>query len=95
MRLLVSVLSFYKSFILFSFGINIVLLILGFSLTPIIIAKLLIVINLSYIINASKARKKLVFYKNLGISSFKLFGIVFIIDLLLTTLFVLIIKSFI
>lgn len=95
MKILSPIFSFYKSFILWSFGLNVLLIILGFSIIPLIIAKLISVIFLFYIINETEARKKLIFYKNLGISPLKLFGILYLIDLSLSIPFHLIIQEFI
>ncbi len=95
MKILSPIFSFYKSFILWSFGLNVLLLILGFSIISLIIAKLMSVIFLFYIINESEARKKLIFYKNLGISPLKLFRILYLIDLSLSIPFHLIIQEFI
>jgi hypothetical protein len=68
---------------------------MGYSLVPILIIKLFLVVLLWYFINETHAKRKLIFYKNLGISSLKLFGYLFIIDLFLSIPFLLILKEFV
>jgi len=68
---------------------------MGYSLVPILIIKLFLVVLLWYFINETHAKQKLIFYKNLGISSLKLFGYLFIIDLFLSIPFLLILKEFV
>ncbi len=45
-----------------------------------IITKLFLILFLWYIINGTEAKKRLIFYKNLGISTLKLYSYVFLID---------------
>lgn len=95
MHQLSSIFLFYRSFILWSFGINILLSLIGYSLIPIFLVKLLLTIFLWYFLNETGAKRKLVFYKNLGISTFKLFLILYLIDLFLSFPFLLVLKEFI
>lgn len=95
MQQLFSILFFYRPFVLWSFAINIFLSIIGYSIIPIFLVKLLLVIFLWYILNETNAKRKLIFYKNLGISTFKLFTCLYIIDLVLSIPFLLIIKEFV
>ncbi|PLB20772.1 MAG: hypothetical protein TRG1_340 [Flavobacteriaceae bacterium FS1-H7996/R] len=53
------------------------------------------ILFLAYFINESSFKQKLIFYKNLGISTFKLFFIFFIIDAFLTISLLSTIKAFI
>ena len=81
MRQLSSIFIFYRPFILWSFGINILFSFISYSLIPILLVKLLLTTFLWYFLNETNAKRKLVLYKNLGISTFKLFSLIYIIDL--------------
>lgn len=95
MQQLLSILTFYKPFVLWSFIINIVITIINPYIFPAIITKLLLTIFVWYFVNETSAKRKLIIYKNLGISSFKLFSTLYIIDILITISFLSIIKEFI
>jgi len=95
MQQLFPIFIFYRSFILWSFGINILLSYLKYDVIPIVLVKLLLIVFLWFIINETGAKGKLLFYKNMGISTFKLFFVIYIIDLLLSLPFILILKEFI
>ena len=86
---------FYRPYMLWSFGVNILFAIMSYSLIPIFIIKLILIAFLWYLMNETNAKRKLIFYKNLGLSTLKLFGSVFIIDLILSLPFLLILKEFI
>lgn len=95
MQQLLSIFLFYKPFILWSFGINIFLSLIGYSLIPIFLVKLLLTFFLWYFLSETNAKRKLVFYKNSGISTFKLFSLLYLIDLFLSIPFLLVLKEFI
>lgn len=95
MQQISSIFLFYRPFILWSFGINALLAILKYDFVPFFLVKLFLVIFLWYIIKETHAKRKLIFYKNLGISTFKLFSILYIIDLFLSIPFLLVLKEFI
>ncbi len=86
---------FYKPYVLWSFGINIILLIINPSIAAAIVTKLLLIAVLWYVLTETHARRKLIFYKNLGISSLKLFSTIFLIDIFITLVFMILIKEFI
>ncbi|GAL72199.1 hypothetical protein JCM19302_2116 [Jejuia pallidilutea] len=48
-----------------------------------------------YFITETQAKRKLVFYKNLGISTLKLFALFYLIDIILSLPFILILKEFV
>jgi len=48
-----------------------------------------------HIITETKAKQKLIFYNNLGIPTIKLFALFFLIDIMLSMPFILILKEFI
>jgi len=95
MQQLFSIFAFYRPLILWSFGINTLLSFLKYEIIPIVIIKLLLVAFLWYLLNETNAKRKLTFYKNLGISTFKLFAFLYLIDLLFSMPFLLILKVFI
>lgn len=95
MQQLSSIFIFYRPFILWSFGINTFLSLIGYSLIPIFLVKLLLILFLWYFLSETNAKRKLVFYKNLGISTFKLFSFLYLIDLFLSIPFLLVLKEFI
>ena len=65
------------------------------DIITILIVKLFLVVFLWYLLNETHAKRKLVLYKNLGISTLKLFSYLFIIDLVTSIPFLLILKEFI
>ena len=95
MQQLSALFIFYRPYMLWSFGVNILFAMMGYSLIPIFIIKLILIAFLWYLMNETHAKRKLIFYKNLGISTFKLFGYIFILDLILSLPFLLILKEFI
>jgi hypothetical protein len=95
MQQLLSILAFYRPFILWSFFINIVLTIVNPYILPAVITKLMLTIFLWYYTSETNAKRKLVFYKNLGISTLRLFSTLFFVDILFTIIFLLLIKEFI
>ncbi len=93
---LFAILYYYRTFALWSFGINILLLITGSSnIIVALLTKLFLVILLFYLVSETDAKQKLTFFKNLGISDFKLFSILYFIDAILTITFLSIINQFI
>ena len=95
MQQLFSIFIFYRPLILWSFGINTFLAFIKYEIIPIAIVKLFIVAFLWYFLNETNAKRKLVFYKNLGISTIKLFSFLYLIDLLFSIPFLLILKEFV
>ncbi len=95
MQQLSALFIFYRPYILWSFGINFFLVLIDYSLFPIFFIKLIMLAFLWYLMNETNAKRKLIFYKNLGLSTFKLFSYIFIIDFILSLPFLLILKEFI
>lgn len=95
MQRFLTILAFYKPFVIWSFVINIAITIVNPFIIPAIITKLLLTIFVWYFVNETHARRKLIFYNNLGISSIKLFSVLFLIDIFITIGFIEIIKEFI
>ena len=95
MQQLRMILVFYRPLFLWSFAVNILITIMNPEFIPAVLTKLFLVILLWYIITETQAKQKLMFYKNLGISTVKLFSILYFIDIFITISFLLIVKVFI
>lgn len=85
---LVSIFYFYKPFLRWSVIINLLFVLLK---TPdvilVLIVKFLLLVFTYYITIETKGKQKLTFYKILGISDIKLFSVVYIIDAIITFIF--------
>lgn len=90
-----AILLFYRPYFLWSIGVNIALLIVSPAIPPILISKLFLTAFLWYVVSETRAKRKLIFYNNLGISSLKLFSTIFLIDIFITLGFLLLVKEFI
>lgn len=62
---------------------------------PVVAVKLILVVFLWYFLSQVNGKKILNFYKNIGVSNFMLFASVFLIDVFISTLYLLLIKEFI
>jgi len=85
---LISIFHFYKPFLKWSVIINLLFVLLK---TPdvilVLIVKFLLLLFTYYIIIETKGKQKLTFYKILGISDIKLFLVVYVIDAIITFIF--------
>lgn len=90
-----AILLFYKPYMLWSFAINILIVIFSPHIFPAIVTKLVLTFFIWYLVNETYTQKKLDFYKNLGISTFKLFASLFLIDIFITIAFLLVMQEFI
>lgn len=90
-----SIFVFYKPLIIWSIALNMVLSFLKYEMLPILILKFLLVVFLWYCLNETPAKRKLLYYKNSGISTLKMFSYLFIIDLIISIPFLLILREFI
>lgn len=95
MQQLLSILAFYRSFVVWSFLVNIAITIINPHIIPAILTKLLLTIFVWYLLNETNAKRKLIFYKNLGISTLKLLSVLFFIDCIITISFLIVIKEFV
>ena len=95
MQQLLSILVFYRSFVVWSFLVNIAITIVNPYIAPALLTKLLLTIFVWYWVNETNAKRKLIFYKNLGISTIKLFSALFFIDSIITISFLVVIKEFV
>jgi hypothetical protein len=62
---------------------------------PAVVTKLLLTIFVWFMVNETKAKRKLIIYKRLGISTIKLFSILFLVDISITLSFLMVIKEYI
>jgi len=95
MQHIISILAFYRPFVLWSFVINIVIVIINPFIIPAVTIKLLLTIFVWYMVNETSARRKLLIYKNLGIASLKLFSVLYLVDCIITISCIIIIKEYI
>lgn len=90
-----AILIFYKQLFFPSFVVNVVIASINPSIVAAIVTKLFLVMLLWYLMKETSSNKKLVFYKNLGISNLKLFTTLFLIDIFISIPIILLIKAFI
>jgi hypothetical protein len=95
MQKLSSIIIFYRPFFFWSFAVNILLTVFNPKIIPAISIKLILVIFLWFILSRVNGGKVINLYKDVGISTFKLFGSIFLIDILITLVYLLVIKEFI
>ena len=95
MQKLLTILAFYKPFVIWSFLVNIALTIVNPFIVPAIITKLMLTVFVWYLMNETNAKRKLTFYNNLGISSIKLFSVLFFIDIFITIGYLVLITEYI
>lgn len=62
---------------------------------PAVVTKLLLTIFVWFMVNETKAKRKLIIYNRLGISTIKLFSILFLVDISITISFLTVIKEYI
>jgi hypothetical protein len=78
-----SIFLFYRRFLVSSFLVNILLLLLGIAFVVAASIKILFFVLLLFINLTTKQKEKLTFYHNLSISTYYLFGMSLLLDLLL------------
>jgi len=95
MQQLLSIFTFYRPYVIWSFVVNIAIAIVYPFVFTAILTKLLLTIFVWYMVNETSAKRKLMFYKNIGVSTFKLFSVLFLVDMVITITFIIVIKEFI
>jgi hypothetical protein len=90
-----AILLFYKPYVLWSFAITVLLAIFNSHILPILITKLILILLLWYVMNETTAKRKLIFYKNLGISNIRLFSTLILIDIFISIPIIFLIQAFI
>ncbi|MUU78062.1 hypothetical protein [Winogradskyella endarachnes] len=94
MNRFLAILSFYKPFVVWSFIATTICAFFSTHLIPAIVTKLFLTVFAWYYMNETNNKRKLTFYQNLGISTFKLFSVVFIVDCFLTVIFLTLFSEF-
>ena len=92
---LLAILTFYRPFIIWSFLVNITLVIFNPYILLAIITKLFLIGLIWFISKETTTEQKLIFCNNLGVSNFKLFFTLFSVDIIITVTFIILIKEFI
>jgi len=77
-----------------SFVINFLIAVANYNVFYALVIKLFLIGLLWYILKERQIRKKLRFYKIVGVSNFKLFSFIFMMDCLITIPFFLTLKCF-
>ena len=94
MQRFLAILAFYRPFVVWSFIVTAIGAFFNAHLAPAIVTKLFLTVFAWYYVSETPNKRKLTFYKNLGISTLKLFSIMFIVDCILTIIFLTIFKEF-
>jgi len=85
---------FYKTYIPWSFIITLLLGFVDSYYIPAVISKLFLTVFAWYVTNETSSKRKLTFYKNLGISTQLLFVSMFVLDSLFTVFILFLFKLF-
>ena len=94
MQRFLTILAFYRPFVVWSFAVNVIMGFFNPHLVPVIVTKLFLTVFAWYYVSETNVKRKLIFYKNLGISTFKLFSSLFLVDIILTISFLIVFKEF-
>ncbi|WP_242087466.1 hypothetical protein [Aestuariivivens sediminis] len=94
MRSIFPIWMFYKPFLVWSLGINTFLTLIGFTILPVIVIKLISLLGLCYLIKETKLKGLLKPYKLLDRSAFKIGGVLFLIDMGISIPFVQLLGAF-
>ncbi len=90
-----AILFYYRPLALWSFTVTILLTVYSPEIISALLTKLFLMILFWLMINDRSMRKKIKFYKMVGVSNFKLVLALYVIDCLITCSFLLLIKGFI
>ncbi|EPR73875.1 hypothetical protein ADIWIN_1045 [Winogradskyella psychrotolerans RS-3] len=77
-----------------SFIANAIIGFLNPHIAPALVTKLFLTVFAWYYVNETNNKRKLIFYKNLGLSTLTLFSVIFILDCILTIIFITILQEF-
>jgi len=94
MRQFLFIWAFYKPYAVTSFVITVLIGFINPNIGAILITKAFLVVFLWYLVNETRAKRKLIFYKSFGFTSIKLFSALFLIDSFITTAYLLVFKNF-
>ncbi|AUC82220.1 hypothetical protein CW733_08800 [Lacinutrix sp. Bg11-31] len=90
-----AILFYYKPIAIWSFVVTILITIYNPGIVCALLTKLFLMLLFLLMINDRSMRRKLKFYKMVGVSNFKLVATLYAIDSLITCSFLLLIKGFI
>jgi len=89
-----SIIFYYKPLLVWSIVINFLIAVAHYNIFYALALKFFLIGLLWYILKERQIRKKLHFYKIVGISNLKLFTTIFLLDCLITIPFFLLLKCF-
>ncbi|AEH00136.1 hypothetical protein Lacal_0283 [Lacinutrix sp. 5H-3-7-4] len=90
-----AILFYYKPLFVWSFIVNIIVTIYSPQIVFALLTKLFLIIIFWLMISDKTMRRKLGFYKMVGVSNLKLISILYLVDCFITCGFILLIKGFI
>ncbi|MFT4612208.1 MAG: hypothetical protein ACI8QQ_002517 [Psychroserpens sp.] len=90
-----SILNYYKSMAFWSFIVTLAVTIINPELILALSIKLFLTFVLWFMISDRKVRQRLRFYRISGVSNIKFFTVIFLIDSVITSTFLVLIKGFI
>ncbi|WP_034057157.1 hypothetical protein [Lacinutrix jangbogonensis] len=90
-----AILYYYRPLAIWSFAVTLLLTVYNPGIVGALLTKLFLMALFWLMINDKGIRKKLKFYKMVGVSNFRLVVMLYIIDCFLTCSFLLLIKGFI
>jgi hypothetical protein len=90
-----SILNYYKSMAFWSFIVTLAVTIINLELILALSIKLFLTFVLWFMISDRKVRQRLRFYRISGVSNIKFFTVIFLIDSVITSTFLVLIKGFI
>lgn len=91
----VSILNYYKPLALWSFLVTLAITIINPELILALCTKLFLVFLLWVMLSDRKLRQRLKFYRIRGVSNLKFFTAIFLLDSVITVVFIVLIKGFI
>lgn len=94
LRQIRSIFFYYKPLLVWSFVVNFLVAVNDYNIYHAILIKLFLIGLLWFILKERQIRKRLRFYKIVGVSNFRLFGTIFLIDCMVTIPFFLLLKCF-
>jgi hypothetical protein len=94
MKYLLFFFHFYKTFIAWSIIISILIGLLNPQYIPAVVTKFFLVLFAWYVTNETSAKRKLTFYKNMGISPIYLFISLLFVDSVFTIFIIFLFKTF-
>ena len=95
MKQIISILAFYKPYVIWSLIVNICITIICPAIVYAIITKLFLAVFIWFLVKETSYKHKLNLLKKLGVSTLKLFLLLFLIDISFTIGFLEILKEYV